>query len=237
MKILDLTYTTPQENLACDEALLRFGEDKDEILRFWEPNRYFVVLGYSRRSNFDVRLEFCKENNIPIYRRITGGGTVLQGEGCLNFSLILSSGGPHELTSIAKTNEYVLKHHKKALERITKQKIGIQGISDLTIGDMKFSGNSQRREKNLLLFQGTFLLSFDIPMIEKTLTIPDRQPRYRQNRPHKNFLMNLKIDSAKVKKAIAKEWNAISPLKKIPDAEIAELAETKYSDDNWNRKF
>ena len=40
MQLLDLTFPTPEENLACDEALLEMceqGYDR-EILRFWEPH-------------------------------------------------------------------------------------------------------------------------------------------------------------------------------------------------------
>jgi len=64
MKYLDQTLQTPQENLACDEALLDWCEDgfPDEILRFWEPRQYFAVLGYSNKTrsevNFDLAIDF-----------------------------------------------------------------------------------------------------------------------------------------------------------------------------------
>ena len=47
MKWIDLTYDSPAENLACDEALLDHCEEggEGEILRFWEPSAFFVVLG------------------------------------------------------------------------------------------------------------------------------------------------------------------------------------------------
>jgi lipoate-protein ligase A len=47
MKWLDLTLPGASGNLACDEALLEACEDSPdaEMLRFWEPRHYFVVLG------------------------------------------------------------------------------------------------------------------------------------------------------------------------------------------------
>src|SRR5215475_5161081 len=91
MKWLDLTLPAPEENLACDEALLDLCDDgfDHEILRCWEPQQHFVVVGYSERVEKEVDRAACAARNIPVRRRTTGGGTVLQGPGCLNYSLIL----------------------------------------------------------------------------------------------------------------------------------------------------
>jgi lipoate-protein ligase A len=238
MKILDLTFGTPAEDLACDEALFASLRGTDEgLLRFWEPAQLFVVLGYSRKWQSDINLDYCLKERIPILRRISGGGTVLQGPGCLNFSLLLKTDGAHPLSTIAKANEYILKRHQRAIEAATGRKILIRGTSDLTIGEMKFSGNSQRREKDRILFQGSFLVAADFQTIEKTLKVPDRQPSYRRGRPHSEFLINLEVDARRIKQAIADEWKATSPLKKVPAEKILALARTKYSSDEWNLKF
>src|SRR5256885_16505266 len=88
---LDLTFATPAENLACDEALLDWFEQDGGpgVLRFWEPPDYFVVVGYGNAVAAEVNVPACETRNIPILRRCTGGGTVLQGPGCLNYSLVL----------------------------------------------------------------------------------------------------------------------------------------------------
>src|SRR5689334_4783234 len=91
MKLLDLTLPTPEENLACDEALLDRCDEGvgPAVLRFWQPQQYFVVVGYSNRVEREVNQEVCQARGIPILRRCSGGGAVLQGAGCLNYSLIL----------------------------------------------------------------------------------------------------------------------------------------------------
>ena len=106
MKWIDLTYPSPEENLACDEALLDLCEEgaEGEILRFWEPSAYFVVLGYSNRWTTEVDSPACAKLGIPIFRRCSGGGTVLQGPGCLNYSLILKIEGDRTLATITGTN-------------------------------------------------------------------------------------------------------------------------------------
>src|ERR1041384_1929474 len=91
MKLLDLTLPTPEENLACDEALLDLCETDgdDGILRFWEARQHFIVLGYSNKAGTEANLPRARQYSVPVLRRCTGGGAVLQGPGCLNYSLIL----------------------------------------------------------------------------------------------------------------------------------------------------
>ena len=89
MKGCDLTLPTPEENLACDEVLLDICEAGrlEGVLRFWEPAQHFVVLGYANRAAREANLEFCRSAGIRVLRRCSGGGAVLQGPGCLNYSL------------------------------------------------------------------------------------------------------------------------------------------------------
>src|SRR6266566_4412628 len=149
MKYCDLTLATPAENLACDEALLDLCDQglSGELLRFWEPARYFVVLGYASKVAQEVNLSFCQLSAIPVLRRCTGGGTVLQGPGCLNYSLILRIPDSGPLRSIPATNDFILKRHQSALAALLRAPVEIRGHTDLAIGGLKFSGNAQRRKK------------------------------------------------------------------------------------------
>src|SRR5207247_9449954 len=85
------TLATPEENLACDEALLDLCESGlcHGLLRLWEPSQYFVVLGYANKAATEVNLPFCCQNTIPVLRSCTVGGTVLQGTVWLIYSLLL----------------------------------------------------------------------------------------------------------------------------------------------------
>ncbi len=239
MKILDLTLDGPAENLACDEALLELCESgsEREILRFWEPKTPFVVLGYSSRLESEVHGEFCRRRRIPILRRPSGGGTVLQGPGCLNYSLVLQVHSPDFGPTIRQTNAFILSRHRETLGQALGRTVEIQGHTDLTIGGLKFSGNSQRRKRTCLLFHGTFLVHFDIPLIEKTLAIPREQPPYRKNRPHRDFLMNLEVPASLLKNALKNAWRADRTLKETPYENIRRLAEQTYSNADWTRKF
>ncbi|MDP3920620.1 MAG: lipoate--protein ligase family protein [Candidatus Omnitrophota bacterium] len=240
MQYLDLTFNTPEENLACDEALLDLleegGHDED-ILRFWEPEEPFVVLGRSRPAAVEVILETCDHLKIPVLRRISGGGTVLQGPGCLNYALILHISPNAPFGTIASTNLTIIETNRNALAADLEIHSEMAGDTDLAIKNLKFSGNSQRRKKKCLLFHGTFLCHFHIPLIEEVLTMPQRQPAYRQHRPHTEFLTNLRVPTHRIKASLKGHWHADHPLKNIPKDRISRLVAEKYGNDQWNMKF
>jgi lipoate---protein ligase len=237
MKYLDLTLPTPQENLACDEALLDLCEEglNDEILRFWESPHYFVVLGYSNQIQSEVRVD--DSNVVPILRRCSGGGTVLQGPGCLNYSLILNILKSPDLQSVTSTNEYIMNAQRLALQPLLNDKVAVKGTTDLALGDLKFSGNAQRRKRQAVLFHGTFLYQFDVPKVEAHLPFPSKQPDYRKDRLHQDFLRNLPLSADDIKAALRKYWKAQSVFKKVPHEKIADLVRMQYSREEWNRKF
>ena len=240
MKYLDVTFPTPQHNLACDEALILWCEGasfSDEILRFWEPPEYFVVLGHSGKIHSEIDLASCQASRIPILRRCSGGGTVLQGPGCLNYSLILRIDNRDSLRNVSRTNSFVLGSLKQALDPLIGRGVEIQGHTDLAFGMRKFSGNAQYRKRRFLLFHGTFLLHFDISFLEKILPVPAKQPAYRQNRTHDKFLTNVNLPPHKVKEALKQSWSARVEFKNIPLEAIERLARERYSRDEWNFKF
>jgi len=240
MKVLDLTLPTPEHNLACEEALIQWCEEdgyEDEILRFWEPREHFAVLGYSGKINSELNLISCQDLCVPVLRRCSGGGTVLQGPGCLNYALILRIPDREALKGITETNAFIMQRLKNALEPILGPGIEIQGFSDLALGRQKFSGNAQYRKRRFVLFHGTFLLRFDISLVEKLLPIPLRQPPYRQNRSHGDFLTNLNLPSDTIKQTLKQAWHATEELKDLPLDRIERLARDRYADNKWTFKF
>ena len=237
MRFLDLTFPTPAENLACDEALLEWcaANNGDEILRVWESPSPFVVLGYGNKTAEEVDLDACRRHNLPVLRRISGGGTVLQGPGCLNYSLIMRipTEENHPLRSITGTNALVTQTNAQAMRELLGPNVHERGLCDITIGLLKFSGNAQRRKRDYILFHGTILRDFELPLIEATLAIPKRQPEYRENRPHSDFLVNTSLASEPVVGLLRKTWQADSRLTGLPWDGIATLARERYAVDAW----
>jgi lipoate---protein ligase len=235
MKYTDLTLPTPEENLACDEALLNQCEEGGpEVLRCWESPLPFVVLGYGNEAAREVNLAACRERRIPVLRRCSGGGTVLQGPGCLSYSLLLPIDVAGLTGSIASTNRWIMEKHRVLFSRILEREVLVHGHTDLAAEGLKFSGNAQRRRRHFLLFHGTVLLHFDLQLVEQVLPMPSKQPPYRQDRPHLGFLQNLHLAALAVKEALRREWAAQDPLPAVPRRAIQNLVEEKYSRAEWN---
>jgi len=247
MQILDRTLPTPAENLAADEALLDGCEAGrgGETLLFWEPRKTFVVVGYANKVAAEVNVAACAAKKIPIFRRCSGGGTVVQMPGGLNYSLILQITESGLTRNISSTNRFIMEKNRAAIETLlpefkiknSKLKISVRGHTDLCLGDLKFAGNSQRRRKNFLLFHGTILLNCNLALVGELLSMPSLQPDYRNSRSHEEFVTNLNLPAEKVKAALVKEWNATVELKNPPREEISKLAREKYATREWNFKF
>ena len=243
MKLLDLTLATPAENLACDEALLDLCEnERVEILRFWESRQHFVVVGYGNQIEREVNVEECRRRGVPILRRCTGGGTVVQGPGCLNYCLTLrvEETEIEPLGSVTATNAFVMQRNQAAMEKLLGVRVAVLGYTDLAFQDpdpwLKFSGNAQRRRRNAVLFHGTILYAFDLSLIEALLRFPSAQPEYRAGRPHTDFVRNVPASVDKIRVAFRAAWNAESELASLPKDRIAQLVREQYTNEEWNKR-
>jgi lipoate-protein ligase A len=219
--LLDLTLPSPVENLALDEALLENAVENEAkpVLRLWESDQHFVVLGRSSNVTEDVHIDACRRDSIPILRRASGGGTVLQGPGCLSYALVLPLGLYAELRDIRHTYGFVLSRIATALSR-WQSAIAVQGISDLAVDGRKICGSAQRRTKEALLFHGTILYRMHPRTITLYLKQPKRQPDYRRDRSHCEFLRTIDAPLVEMKQALADAWHADAPLKSWPQSHM-----------------
>jgi lipoate---protein ligase len=243
---LDLPPLPPAAQLAADEVILDACEagHAGETLLFWEPRETFVVVGYANKVAAEVNVAACEQAGVPVFRRCSGGGTIVQMVGGLNYSLILRIEENSPTRNISSANNFIMEKNRQAVAAAgelktqnSKLKIYVKGHTDLCVGDLKFAGNSQRRRKNFLLFHGTLLLDCDLPRIGELLRMPSLEPDYRASRPHEEFVTNLNLPAEKVKAALAAAWHADEAFPNPPLDEIKKLAREKYSTDEWNFKF
>jgi lipoate-protein ligase A len=206
MWLRDISFPTPQENIAFDEVLLRLAEKHEggEYLRFWESPTVFIVMGLTGRAPIDVNSIHTQKDNIPVLRRSSGGGTVLQGPGCLNYALVLSKQKHPEINDLRKSYEWI---SAKVIGALRQEGVEayFRPASDLATGpdEKKFSGNAQHRRKRYILHHGTILYKFDLSLISRYLNMPHDIPEYRKHRPHTDFVTNVPIDPCVFKDHLA----------------------------------
>jgi lipoate-protein ligase A len=197
VRSLNIGSNNPAANLALDELLL---DQNQEVLRFWECAQPVVVAGHSGLIEEQVRLEACNADGIEVLRRCSGGGAVVLGPGCLNYSLVFSFESRPGWRDVRRSLREILSPMSDALGA------DVRDPSDIAWAGRKVSGNSQRRTASAVLHHGTFLYNFDAALAVRYLFEPKRQPEHRRGRTHAHFLGNLPFSAIEIQQRIAAIW-------------------------------
>jgi len=154
MLIIRRHNTDPYFNLATEEYVLK--EIKDDSFMLWR-NAPSIIVGKHQNTLAEINLDYVRENNIKVVRRLSGGGAVFHDLGNLNFTFTMQGEG-NNLIDFRKYTEPILE---------VLVKLGIdarfEGRNDLTIEGKKFSGNAMHIWKNKVLSHGTLLFSSHMP--------------------------------------------------------------------------
>ncbi len=240
MVTFELPATTPpMECLAWDEALLDAVEEEacEAALWFWESPIPCVVVGYGQTPEREVHMEACRADDVPVLRRCSGGGTVVQGPGCLSYALALPIDSAPALATVSGTNAHVMARQRDALARIVEGTVVVRGHTDLVWNGRKVSGNAQRRKRRALLFHGTFLHGFDLARVTRWLRAPSSEPAYREGRAHEAFISNVPCPARLICKALADEWQAMpAAVPRDASIRVKHLLEERYARAEWHAR-
>ncbi|MBD3296078.1 MAG: hypothetical protein GF392_01765 [Candidatus Omnitrophica bacterium] len=243
MKILEHECLSPEEHLAVDEAALILAETSGlgETVRLWSSDTYFVVIGRAGRVGRECHERRARTDAVPVLRRMSGGGTVLQGPGSLNYSLVLSYATHHHYRGIRTSYEKILGSILRALNRlIAASEVRILPLSDLALGDRKISGNAQARKKSFFLHHGTILFGMDIEKVDRYIKHPPSEPVYRKKRPHGDFITNIPLKRTCLESAVLQAFPGDEGKRLFTKEEkrlIDKLVQEKYSAESWNLQF
>jgi len=160
MLCIERNNTDPYFNLAAEEYILKgFGVD---VFMLWH-NDPCIVVGKHQNTLAEINVEFVREQNLPVVRRISGGGTVFHDHGNLNFTFI-RNGEKDKLVNFRRFTQPII----DVLETL-----GITatfgGRNDLTFEGKKFSGNAEHVYKNRVLHHGTILFNSNLDHLEQSI--------------------------------------------------------------------
>lgn len=237
MLIVDRHQTDPYFNLAAEEYLLRKMES--DCFMVWR-NEKSVIAGKHQNTLAEINVQFVNENNLPVIRRITGGGTVFHDPGNLNFSF-LHTGEKEKLVDFRKYIQPVI---------VFLNSIGIRagfaGKNDILVDGFKVSGNAEHVYKNKVLHHGTLLYAADLTLLEKALRVKPERFQDKAVKSIRNKVANIAsffkdpppIELFK-KNLISFVLEHFSPtefyeLTADDTREIENLAEKKYRTWDWN---
>ena len=156
------TSTDPYFNLAAEEYFLKnFQED---FFMLWR-SRPSVVVGKHQNALAEINHEFVRENQIPVARRLSGGGTVFHDPGNVNFTFIRNVKDISEVNFKVFTVPVVAALGKLGVEAYTT------GRNDLLIDGKKISGNAEHVHKNRVLHHGTLLFDSHLEALKGALKV------------------------------------------------------------------
>ena len=240
-------------NMAVDEALMKLS--KVPILRFYSWNPAAVSLGYFQSID-DINLKFCKNNNIDVVRRITGGKAVFHDKE-LTYSFIISENkvpknviDSYKLISnsilIALKNLGINAKFKDENVKKDKTPVCLNNPSwyEIIVGDKKIAAAAQTRKNKKLLQHGPILISMDY---KKNLSIFKKNNKKLLEETKKRITslkqLNKKINYSNLKKELKKgfeenfnvKFKGDGLTKKEKDL-IKKLVKEKYETKRWNHK-
>lgn len=165
MKYIENYSTDPCYNLAFEEYVFKNLplEDGGYVL-LWR-NEPSIIIGKNQNAIEEINMEFVKENNIHVVRRVTGGGAVYHDLNNLNFSFIIKAERLGEIDFKTYTIPVL-----KALEKLGIS-CELSGRNDITIDGKKFSGIAQSVIKGRVLNHGTLLFDSELHILSKALKV------------------------------------------------------------------
>ena len=141
----------PYYNLACEEDLLDRLDMDSTILMFYVNDRSLII-GKHQNPWREISLESSRRLNVPVVRRISGGGAVFHDRGNLVFSFMCR----RERMSRAGNLEIV----REALASLDIA-AEMTEMFDLYLDGKKISGNAFCYRKGVALHHGTILVDTD----------------------------------------------------------------------------
>jgi lipoate-protein ligase A len=159
---INQTSTDPYFNLAAEEYFLKnFQED---FFMLWR-SRPSVVVGKHQNALAEINHEFVRLHEIPVARRLSGGGTVFHDPGNVNFTFIRNVANISEVNFKVFTVPVIEALKKLGVEAYTT------GRNDLLIDGKKISGNAEHVHRNRVLHHGTLLFDSHLEALKGALKV------------------------------------------------------------------
>jgi len=191
--------------LRVEEALFRHSRE-DWVIINDGVEKETIVLGISGKPEELVHELKAKQLRVPLVKRFTGGGTVVVDKNTQFVSFIFNEGTVEGLELFPrKIMEWSGTFYGKAVEGMFSSPPGAKTSAplrrdkddfslrenDYVFGEKKFGGNAQSISKSRFIHHTSFLYDYDKALMD-LLKSPRKQPEYRENRTHDDFVATLK---------------------------------------------
>jgi len=182
MLIVERPQTDPFFNIAAEEYLLK-NLDEDCFM-LWQ-NEPSIILGKHQNAMSEINLNYVRQRNIPVIRRISGGGTVYHDLGNLNFTFIRHG----QKTRLVDFSRFL----KPIIEVLNQMGIPAlqEGKSDIRVNGLKISGNSEHVYRNKVLHHGTLLFNSNLEILYEALQLKSQSFQDKSVKSVRSMVANI----------------------------------------------
>ena len=263
-RFIDSGSCKPAQNMAIDEALLREYDSKSSlpVFRLYTWHSPAITVGKFQKIHRVLNLNKCLSNNIPLIRRITGGG-IFYHHHELTYSLVCSRNHIQSLCdsieqSYRRICDFLILFYNKmnitaqfAIDDMTvypsqEQKSYNAGTLcysrlekyDIVIKGKKVGGNAQKRKRHIIFQHGSIPVKKSIAPLSSLLQYPSKY-NFKKTGSVNDFNKYIHLDVLKelIINSFQDSFNVSlqkSELKKNELQASGYLEKNKYSSNRWN---
>ncbi|MDI3503586.1 MAG: lipoate---protein ligase [Candidatus Cloacimonadota bacterium] len=149
-------------NIALEEYIFTTFTEDCFLLYINQP---CIIVGRFQNTIAEINYQWVQEHDIPVVRRLTGGGAVFHDLGNLNYSFLMQT-DESDNNGFSKYTAPIL-----AVLHDLGVPARLEGRNDLTINGLKFSGNARMGQNGKTLQHGTILFSSHVESLNRALKV------------------------------------------------------------------
>ncbi|MDQ0476863.1 lipoate--protein ligase [Chryseobacterium sp. MDT2-18] len=163
MLLIDSPSQNAYFNIASEEYLLHRFPTEDIFLLY--VNAPSIIVGKFQNTLAEINLDYVREKEIKVVRRMSGGGTVYHDLGNLNFSF-------HTLLGQNDFGDFSF-FTQPVLNMLNQLNVPaeLKGRNDLLVEGKKFSGNAKLARHGKMIQHGTILLNSEMEVLGEALKV------------------------------------------------------------------
>lgn len=238
MLIILSKTNNPYFNIAAEEYLLK---NKEEDICFLYINSDSVISGKNQNTLAEINYSYVKKENIPVIRRLSGGGTVFHDNGNINFSFITNITGKNMIDFEKYTKPIIIFLKNKGITATLGKR------NELIANNKKISGTASNIHRKRVIHHGTLLFNTNLNKLEKVLLNSRDNYKDKATKSVSSQVINIseiinnpistddfisELNKYLIDNLSAKQYE----LNKEEIKAINNLIDEKYSKDSWNYK-
>ena len=238
LRVLDFGRVSPLRSQTLWHAIAAgVSTGVSPTLSFLRPSAPYVCIGFHRRLD-EVDLVECERRNLPVYRRMVGGGPVYLDDGQLFFQITVRTSSLPPMRALAMRR--LLAPAVAAFREIGVD-AELDDAGEIVVGDRKVCGHGAAQLGDAVVVVGNVIERFDHAAATAILHTPSAAARAEVLRLMRRYVAPTPVHAAAFQDAAARAYSAAldlvprsGALTPVEHERLDEL-DRRFSDPEWVR--